>query len=208
MFFCSKMLSVLSSMSKMASLDDVTVKIFVIGVLTKMAWSTTKIGFITQKMFGRLAKIEYSLTAKGGCTNSLQYFGGQKMAAIEMRLQDQVSTPNDCGRKITNYLWDNLDKDPHYLLIGIGRIKDYFWSARLQQQDCIVMMMDKIWFKVLDYALSVLVQKIADNGQMTPEIMSNIREVQQKECGFKKMAEERFGSVQGQVEQVEQRAWL
>ena len=132
------------------------------------------------------------------------------MAAIEMRLQDQVSTPNDCGRKITNYLWDNLDKDPHYLLIGIGRIKDYFWSARLQQQDCIVMMMDKIWFKVLDYALSVLVQKIADNGQMSPEIMANIREVQKKECGFKKMAEERFGSVQGQVEHVEQqqRNWL
>ena len=70
------------------------------------------------------------------------------------------------------------------------------------------MMMDKIWYTVFDYALSVLVQKIAEKDQMTPEIMSKIQAVHQGENGFGKMALGRFGSVQGQVEQVEQRAWL
>ena len=66
MFLASKMISVVSKMVKIVPFDDFTMKIFAIGVLTKMCWTTTKIGFTAGKMFGRIAKMEYSLTAKGG----------------------------------------------------------------------------------------------------------------------------------------------
>ena len=78
----------------------------------------------------------------------------------------------------------------------------------MMQKDCIIMKIDQVWFKVFDKALSILVQKIDERGQMATDVLFKIQTVQAGEMGLRNLALERFGSVQGVVEEAEDRDWL
>ena len=130
------------------------------------------------------------------------------MSTIEERIQDQVSSPNDCGRKITNFLWANTDNDVEYLLDGITRIKDFFWPARNMQKDVLILKMDIVWFKVLDYALLVFKDKLEEGKMMTPGLLRKIRDLQAQEPGVKALAVQRFGEEKGMTEDAKDRVWI
>ena len=113
-------------------------------------------------------------------------------------------TPNDCGRKITTYMWESLlaDRDVPYMLCGIDRIKDIYFSARMMTKDVHLQQMEKEWFKLFDGACEVLVAKMSEESSMTAEIYQKIQDVQNQEIGVTAMCLERFGNDIGRTDPV------
>ena len=192
--------------------DEKTLKIFACAMLAKMAISAGKISFLCGKMLARISKIEFCMNMSGGNHNSLMFYQGQKLAKIEERIQDQSSSPNDCGRKITTYMWESLlaDRDVPYMLCGIDRIKDIYMSARCMTKDCALQQLEKEWFKLFDGALEILQAKMSGESSMTAEIYQKIQEVQRQEIGVTALCLERFGPEAGRTDPVPpgNRRWI
>ena len=188
-------------------IDDKMLNIFLCFLMAKICMSTTKMTYIAGKILSRVTKIEYCLNISTGNMNSLMFYQGQKLAKIEERIQDQASSPNDCGRKMTQYMWESLTdgKDVEYMLCGIERIKDIYFSARMMTKDCLIQFMQKDWCKVFDHALEILVGKMNSEGIMTPDILQKIQDVQQREGGVSQMAMERFGPDAGRTDAAQDR---
>ena len=202
---CSKFLSTATKI-----VDYKTLQIFGCFLLAKIAMSLTKSTSIGGKILSRMTKIEYCLNISTGNNNSLMFYQGQKLAKIEERIQDQASSPNDCGRKMTQYMYESLkeDRNVDYMLTGIERIKEIYFSARMQCKDINVQFMQKGWFKVFDHSLEILVGKMQSDRTMTPAHHQKIQEVQQREAGVSLMAIERFGTEAGRTDVACDRTWI
>ena len=96
------------------------------------------------------------------------------------------------------------------MLIGVDRIKDIYFSARTLCRDCTMQNMERDWYRVFDYSLQVLKERLDKEHYMSDEIYGKIMEVQQRETGITQKALDRFGPDGGRTDQVpnSERAWI
>ena len=77
-FILSKIASKMGQRVSVLRIDDQTMKIFALGLATKMACASTKIIYLMGKILARIGKIEFTMNIRGGNLVSLTYYQGTR----------------------------------------------------------------------------------------------------------------------------------
>ena len=120
---------------KFIQFAELLVKFFGLFILVKLLTVAKALEFLSWKVVGHFAKLEYTLLCAGGNINKLLSMCASKLGFLELRAQEERSDEMDTGRGITNYLVESIENSIEYLKEGVRRKAQSWVESRKARRD-------------------------------------------------------------------------